>query len=377
MKSHNKKFIDDTKQASILVVDHEKLNIAMIKKILQRDGYEGIQSTQDPFSVVSFCEEEHVDLIILDINMPKLDGFGVINSLQEELGECRIPPVLVVTDVVEQEFRREALTYGARDYIVRPFDICEFLARVHNMLEVWQAHQIVEFQKDILEEKVQERTLELREAHDELQASRLDVVWRLGRAAEYGDSDTGLHIIRMSQIAAVLGRAYGMEEEQADLLLVASPMHDIGKLGIPDRVMLKPGKLDKEEWAIMQTHAQIGADILAGGNSNLMIMAHEIALTHHEKWDGSGYPNGLMGENIPLVGRISAIADVFDALTSERPYKKAWPIDEAMNLIRSESGKHFEPKLVELLEEMLPKILEIKEKYTEVFDDADDESLAS
>ena len=359
------------------MVDHEKLNIAMIKKILQRDGYEGIQSTQDPFSVVSFCEEEHVDLIILDINMPKLDGFGVINSLQEELGEGRIPPVLVVTDVVEQEFRREALTYGARDYIVRPFDICEFLARVHNMLEVWQAHQIVEFQKDILEERVQERTLELREAHDELQASRLDVVWRLGRAAEYRDSDTGLHIIRMSQIAAVLGRAYGMEEQQADLLLVASPMHDIGKLGIPDRVMLKPGKLDKEEWAIMQTHAQIGADILAGGNSNLMIMAHEIALTHHEKWDGSGYPNGLMGENIPLVGRISAIADVFDALTSERPYKKAWPIDEAMNLIQSESGKHFEPKLVELLEEMLPKILEIKEKYTEVFDDADDKSLAS
>ena len=352
------------------MVDHEKLNIAMIKKILQRDGYEGIQSTQDPFSVVSFCEEEHIDLIILDINMPKLDGFGVINSLQEELGEGRIPPVLVVTDVAEQEFRREALTYGARDYIVRPFDVREFLARVHNMLEVWQAHQIVDFQKDILEEKVQERTLELREAHDELQASRLDVVGRLGRAAEYRDNEPGLHIIRMSQIAAVLGRAYGMAEEQADLLLVASPMHDIGKLGIPDRVMLKPGKLDKEEWEIMQTHAQIGADILAGGDSNLMVMAHEIALTHHEKWDGSGYPNGLMGENIPLVGRISAIADVFDALTSERPYKKAWPIDEAMDFIRSESGKHFEPRLVELLEEILPKILEIKVKYTEVFDDA-------
>ncbi|MES0327375.1 MAG: HD domain-containing phosphohydrolase [Gammaproteobacteria bacterium] len=370
MKSHNKKFIDNINQANILVVDHQKLNIAMIKKILQRDGYEGIQSTQDPFSVVSFCEEEHIDLIILDINMPKLDGFGVINSLQEELGEGRIPPVLVVTDVAEQEFRREALTYGARDYIVRPFDIREFLARVHNMLEVWQAHQIVEFQKDILEEKVQERTLELREAHDELEASRLDVVWRLGRAAEYRDNETGLHIIRMSQIAAVLGRAYGMAEEQADLLLVASPMHDIGKLGIPDRVMLKPGKLDKEEWEIMQAHAQIGADILAGGDSNLMVMAHEIALTHHEKWDGSGYPNGLMGEKIPLVGRISAIADVFDALTSERPYKKAWPIDEAMDFIRSESGKHFEPRLVELLEEMLPKILEIKVKYTEVFDDA-------
>ena len=245
---------------------------------------------------------------------------------------------------------------------------------MHNMLEVWQAQQMVRFQKELLEEKVLERTRELREAHDQLQESRLDVVWRLGRAAEYRDNETGLHIIRMSQIAAVLGRAYGMEEETADLLQVASPMHDIGKLGIPDSVMLKPDKLDDEEWKIMQTHAQIGADILAGGSSDLMKMAHKIALTHHEKWDGSGYPNGLKGENIPLEGRICAVADVFDALTSERPYKKAWSIDETMNFIQSESGKHFEPRLVELLEEKLLKILEIKAKYTEVFNDVADET---
>lgn len=368
MKTHASQFIDDIKQANILVVDHQKLNVAMIKKVLQRDGYEGIQSTQDPFSVVSFCEEENIDLIILDIKMPKLDGFGVINSLQEELGENSIPPVLIVTDVAEQKFRREALICGARDYIVRPFDIREFLARVGNLLEVRQAHQIVKFQKDILEEKVQERTRELRAAHDELQDSRLEVVWRLGRAAEYRDNETGLHIIRMSQIAAVLGRAYGMEEEAADLLLVASPMHDIGKLGIPDSVLLKPGKLNSEEWKIMQTHAQIGADILVGGHSDLMIMAREIALSHHEKWDGSGYPNSLMGEEIPLTGRISAIADVFDALTSERPYKKAWSLEAALSWIRAESGKHFEPRLVELLEQKLPKILEIKAKYAETSD---------
>ena len=368
MKTHNSEFIDDIKQANILVVDHQKLNIAMIKKILQRDGYEGIKSTQDPFSVVSFCEEENIDLIILDIKMPKLDGFGVINSLQEELCEDCVPPILIVTDVAEQRFRREALTYGARDYINRPFDIREFLARVHNLLEVWQAHQIIKFQKDILEEKVQERTRELREAHDQLEESRLDVVWRLGRAAEYRDNETGLHIIRMSQIAAVLGRVYGMAEDEADLLLVASPMHDIGKLGIPDSVLLKPGKLDEEGWKVMQAHAQIGADILAGGNSDLMIMAYEIALTHHEKWDGSGYPNGIKGEEIPLTGRICAIADVFDALTSERPYKKAWSVEDAMDLIRSESGKHFEPRLVELLEEKLPKVLEIKQKYAETGD---------
>lgn len=370
MESHNSQFIDDLKQADILIVDHQKLNIAMIKKILHRDGFEGVKSTQDPFSVVSFCEE-NIDLIILDIKMPKLDGFGVIASLQEELGDSRIPPVLVVTDVAEQKFRREALTSGASDYIVRPFDIREFLARVHNMLEVRRAQQMVRFQKNILETKVLERTKELREAHDQLHESRLDVVWRLGRAAEYRDNETGFHIIRMSQIAAVLARAYGMEEEAADLLLLASPMHDIGKLGIPDDVLLKSGKLDKEEWLVMQAHVQIGADILKGGNSDLMIMAHEIALTHHEKWDGSGYPNALKGEEIPLSGRVSALADVFDALTSERPYKKAWSVEKALNFIRSESGKHFEPRLVELLEEKLPKVIEIKMKYAEKVDFSD------
>lgn len=365
MKTHDSSLINDLKQANILVVDHQKLNLVMVKKLLARDGYDNVQTTDDPFSVVSFCTEEEIDLIILDIKMPRLDGFGVINSLQEEMKAEDIPPVLVVTDVDEQRFRREALTTGARDYVLRPFDVRELLARVRNLLEVWQAQKIIRFQKDILEQKVEERTHELRKAHDELQDSRIEVVWRLGRAAEYRDNETGLHIIRMSQIAAVLARAYGMDEETADLLLVASPMHDIGKLGIPDYILLKPGKLDDNEWEIMKTHAQIGADILSGGTSTLMEMAHDIALTHHEKWDGSGYPNGLKGEEIPLVGRISAIADVFDALTSERPYKKAWSTAETLRLIDSESGKHFDPKLVELLHEKLTRILTIKQKYAE------------
>ncbi len=347
------------------MVDHQKLNRVMVKKLLARENYHSVQTTDDPFSVVSFCTEEEIDLIILDIKMPRLDGFGIIDSLQDEMQAEDIPPVLVVTDVIEQRFQREALSHGARDYVLRPFDVREFLARVHNLLEVWQAQKIIRFQKDILEQKVEERTRELRKAHEELLDSRIEVVWRLGRAAEYRDNETGLHIIRMSQIAAVLARAYGMDEGPADLLLVASPMHDIGKLGIPDNILLKPGKLDGEEWEIMKTHAQIGADILSGGSSDLMIMAHDIALTHHEKWDGSGYPNGLKGEDIPLVGRICAIADVFDALTSERPYKKAWPVDEALQLIDSEKEKHFEARLVELLHEKLPRILSIKQKYAE------------
>jgi putative two-component system response regulator len=365
MKTHDSSLISDIKQANILVVDHQKLNRVMVKKLLARDGYHSVQMTDDPFSVVSFCTEEDIDLIILDIKMPRLDGFGIINSLQEEVKAEDVPPILVVTDVAEQRFQREALNYGARDYVLRPFDVREFLARVRNLLEVWQAQKIIRFQKDILEQKVEERTRELRKAHEDLLESRIEVVWRLGRAAEYRDNETGLHIIRMSQMAAVLARAYGMDEQPADLLLVASPMHDIGKLGIPDSILLKPGKLDAEEWEIMKTHAQIGADILSGGSSDLMIMAHDIALAHHEKWDGSGYPKGLKGEDIPLVGRICAIADVFDALTSERPYKKAWTVAKALELIDSEKGKHFEPRLVELLHEKLPKIISIKQKYAE------------
>ena len=365
MKTHDSKLIDDIKQANILVVDYSKLNLTMIKKLLTRDGYHGVQATQDPFSVASYCEEEDIDLIVLEIKMPRLDGFGVIDSIQEVLPEKEVPPVLIVTDVDEQHYRREALNYGARDYIVRPFDVREFLARVRNLLEVWQAHKIIRFQKDILEQKVEERTRELRKAHDELHESRIDVVWRLGRAAEYRDNETGLHIIRMSQIAAVLARAIGVDEETADLLQVASPMHDIGKLGIPDSILLKPGKLDADDWEVMKTHAQIGADILSSGNSTLMEMAHDIALTHHEKWDGSGYPCGLRGEQIPLVGRICAIADVFDALTSRRPYKEAWSVEDALAYISAEKGRHFDPKLVDLLYEKLPRILTIKEKYAE------------
>lgn len=365
MKTHDSSLINDIKQANILVVDHQKLNLVMVKKLLARDNYHSVQTTDDPFSVVGFCTEEEIDLIILDIKMPRLDGFGVINSLQEEMKAEDVPPILVVTDVAEQRFRREALNCGARDYVMRPFDLREFLARVRNLLEVWQAHKIIKYQNDILEQRVEERTRELREVNEALHESRIDVVWRLGRAAEYRDNETGLHIIRMSQISAVLARAYGMDEEPADLLLVASPMHDIGKLGIPDYILLKPGKLSAEEWEIMKTHAQIGADILSGGGSTLMKMAHDIALTHHEKWDGSGYPRGLKGVDIPLVGRICAIADVFDALTSERPYKKAWSVNKALKLIDSESGKHFEPRLVELLHKRLAKILSIKGKYAE------------
>jgi putative two-component system response regulator len=198
-----------------------------------------------------------------------------------------------------------------------------------------------------------------------LQRSRLQVVQRLGRAAEYRDNETGLHIIRMSNTSALLAREAGLETSRCELLLNASPMHDIGKIGIPDEILLKPGKLEPHEWQVMKTHTLIGADLLAGDESDLMMMAHDIALTHHEKWDGNGYPHGLRGEEIPLVGRIVALADVFDALTSKRPYKPAWPVERAVALIREQAGKHFDPELAGLFLSILPEILDIHNQYAE------------
>ena len=363
------KLIDDLQAANILIVSQSKSNAAMIKNLLNKNGYTDVQVTDDPFSVAVYYENEELDLIILDIKLKGMDGFGVMQSLKESYAvngmDKAIPPVLVLTDVDLQEHRRRALMEGANDYINFPFDVREFLARIKNLLQIWQAQKIILHQKEILEYKVNQRTQDLQDAQKKLLESRLEVVRRLGRAAEYRDNETGLHIIRMSKIAALLGRASGLNDDEADMILNASPMHDIGKLGIPDSILLKPGKLDSEEWEIMQTHAQIGADILAGSTSPLLVMAHDIALSHHERWDGSGYPNGFKGDDIPIEARLSTVGDVFDALTSVRPYKQAWSTEDTMNYFRSQSGKQFDPMLVRVLEKELPKVLLIKERFSE------------
>lgn len=353
----------DLKKSSILVVDDEPANVMLLEKLLEAMGFNNVISTQDPTKVLSLFQQHNSDLILLDLNMPVLDGYGVMDKLNE-LTNNKPPPILVLTAQDMQSYRQRALDNGARDYVTKPFDASELLSRVRNLLEVQMAHKYMSHQNEILEQKVQERTQMI---HD----TRLQVVRRLGRAAEYRDNETGLHIIRMSKMAAVIGKAAGMSNEECDLLLNAAPMHDIGKIGIPDNILLKPGKFEGGEWAIMQTHAQIGADILSGDDSDLMTMAHEIALSHHEKWNGKGYPNGLEGEAIPLSGRITALADVFDALTSVRPYKKAWTVEDAVNLIKEESGQHFDPRLVELFVQILPEIIAIKEKHAEPEVDAE------
>ena len=343
--------------ASILVVDDEPANLQLLRMILESEGYTNIITNDDPTRVVDMVLHHDCDLVLLDLNMPFMDGYEVMNLLGTSL-DSPAPPIMVLTAQHDQEFRLRALSQGARDYVTKPFDRFELLARVRNLLEVQLLQRYMYNQKDALEYLVSERTREI-------QDTRLQLIRKLGRAAEYRDNETGLHLVRMSKISVILGRASGMNSRQCDMLLNASPMHDIGKIGIPDSILLKPGKLTGEEWQIMKRHPVIGADILAGDQSELLIMARQIALTHHEKWDGSGYPNGLAGTDISMEGRIVAIADVFDALTSERPYKHAWPVDEAVQFIKDNSDRHFDPQLVSLFLENIDEIVDVTRRYAE------------
>jgi len=349
---------DDSKikAAKILIVDDQPANVTLIEKMLDIDGYQNVISTTDPTQAETMYVEQSSDLVLLDLNMPVMDGYQVLARIREV--DPDYPPIIVLTAQSDRESRIKALDIGARDFLAKPFDRVELMTRIRNMLEVRIMAKAVKNQNKILDSKVKERT-------QELNNTRLEVIRRLGRAAEYRDDLTGFHIIRMSRYSQLLALATGMSEDEAENILNASPMHDIGKIGIPDNVLLKPGKLDAEEWRIMKTHVDIGVEILSGSDSVLMNMAAEIAQNHHEKWDGSGYPCGLKGEAIPLTGRVVAVADVFDALTTARPYKKAWEIEDAVNFLKEQSGQHFDPKLVELFIEILPEILKIREQYAE------------
>ena len=344
-------------QSRIFIVDDEPVNLKLLDKILTSQGYSQLVLIQDPRECLARYLEVRPDLILLDINMPHLDGYEVMEQIRE-LNDPNAPPIIILTAQHGRDYLLKALSLGARDFVGKPFDRAELLMRVSNSLDAHYAHRTLHERKELLEEMVRERTEALNE-------SRLQVVRRLGRAAEYRDNETGLHIIRMSQISEILAKGLGWSPARAELMLHASPMHDIGKIGIPDAILLKPGKLADDEWEVMKTHASIGHDILNDGNSDLLMLASEIALSHHEKWDGSGYPNGLAGEAIPQSGRIVAVADVFDALTSERPYKKVWSIEEATAYLFEKAGSHFDPEVVAQFKVKLPEIIAIKKQYNE------------
>lgn len=324
----------------LLLVDDEPLNLQVLRQILQ-DAYR-LFFAKDGVRAIELAERERPDLILLDIMMPGLTGFETCSRLKQNRATTSIP-VIFVTALSDVADEARGFEVGGVDYIAKPVSAPIVRARVKTHLSLVRA--------------------------DELRESRLHIVQCLGLAAEYKDNETGMHVIRMSHYSKILALAAGLSDADADELLHAAPMHDIGKIGIPDRILQKQGKLDDEEWRVMRQHVQIGADIIGVHERGLLKTARLVALTHHEKWDGSGYPKGLKEEDIPLEGRIVAIADVFDALTSVRPYKRAWSEDEAVELLVREKGKHFDPRLVDLFLAQLPAIREVRLRWPDVEED--------
>jgi putative two-component system response regulator len=320
----------------ILAVDDEASNLQLLRQILQ-DHYR-LLFAKDGARALELANKERPDLVLLDVMMPGMSGYEVCAALKANPLTAPIP-VIFVTALSDTADELEGFEAGAVDYITKPVSPPVVRARVRTHLSLVRM--------------------------EELKASRLAIVQRLGLAAEYKDNETGLHVIRMSHFSRILGLAVGMTEQEADDLLHAAPMHDVGKIGIPDRILQKAGPLDPDEWKVMQSHATIGAEIIGEHGEGMLALAREIALTHHEKYDGSGYPNGLAGDAIPLTGRIVAIADVFDALTSVRPYKRAWTEQEAVEHMVQQKGKHFDPALIDLFVTQLPAIRAVRERWAE------------
>jgi len=324
----------------ILAVDDEPTNLLLLKRILERAGYARVHTTTDAARVTRMFAEIQPDLVLLDLHMPSIDGFALMEQLAPLAGGRGGVPFLVLTADATESVKRRALASGARDFLTKPFSQAELLLRVRNLLEVQLLHRRLRAQNENLEQQVAERTRDL-------ELARLEILSRLALAAEYRDDDTQQHAWRIGQACALLALEVGVPGQEVELIRRAAPLHDIGKIGIPDSILLKPGKLTDGEFEQVKRHTTIGAEILSGSQSPLLRLAERIALTHHERWDGRGYPCRLSGEEIPLVGRIAAIADVFDALTHERPYKRAWPVAQAAAEILSQKGRQFDPRLVD------------------------------
>jgi len=332
--------------AKLLIVDDERANLALLERILKRAGYVHVTATDDPEEAVERFEALEPDLVCTDLHMPRMNGLEVIDALVRRIPPGAFLPILVLTADLSQEAEEEALSRGAKDFITKPFRASQIELRVGNLLRTRQLHLELHHHADQLEQMVTERTIEL-------EAARMDVLERLAQAAEYRDATTGEHTQRVGRLAGLLARALGLDRETSELIERAAPLHDVGKIGVPDNILLKPSGLTEDERAAMQQHVDVGARLLARGRSKLIQMAELIALTHHERWDGSGYPRALARDAIPLPGQIVAVADVFDTLVSERPYKRAWPLEKAVAEMQRQSGSWFAPTLVSTLLQVL------------------------
>jgi putative two-component system response regulator len=340
--------------STILLVDDQESNIVFLERLLKHQGYKRVISMVDSREVLPYIKSQEPDLILLDLSMPYLDGWQILAELKNLIPKNHYVPVIVLTADSSRETRLRALSAGAIDFLTKPLDTLEILNRIHNLLYSRHLHKQQHLHSILLEKTVEVRTLELVRANHELEKANAslgsvhhELLAKLSLAAEYRDDDTGEHAMRVAKLAYLIALQLGLPITTAELILQAARLHDIGKIGIPDHILLKPGKLSIGEMKIMKTHCQIGARLLEGSSSKFLAMAKTIALTHHERWDGKGYPVGLCAEDIPIEGRIVAIADLFDALTSNRSYRPAWPRDEAIRLILEEKGHSFDPQVVD------------------------------
>lgn len=341
----------------VLIVDDTEINLilfsALVKKLDDCEAHVFADSRQ----ALAWTRDNVPDLIIVDYMMPELDGLEFIRLVREMAGR-KLVPILMITANDQKPIRYRALDLGANDFLTKPIDKVEFLARTRNMLSLNQARKHMADHASWL-------AGEVRKATKEIMARERETVFRMSKAAEYRDPETGAHILRMAHFSMLIARELGLSAEDQQLLLEAAPMHDIGKVGIPDKILLKPARLNEQEFEVMKQHAIFGYELLSGSSSKLLQAGADIARGHHEKFDGSGYPYGLKGEEIPIFSRIVAVADVFDALTSERPYKKAWEVPVAVDFLKKGRGTHFDPACVDAFLRAWDEVEQVRSKYRE------------
>jgi len=328
------------KRAKILAVDDDPQSLRLVERLLADNGFTAVRTVSDPRSVAPLYAEIHPDLILLDLHMPTMSGFEVMDELRALVPSTAYLPIIAITSDTSPETKRQALASGAKDFLTKPLDETEVLLRIRNHLETRHLYRELAGRTHNLEATVRDRT---RELHD----TQVEILDRLAAAAEYRDFESGEHTRRVGRMAGLIAAALGLLDAEVDLIRHAAPLHDLGKIGIPDKILLKPGTLTRKEFEVMKDHTRIGASMLSGGRSEIVILTESIALSHHESWDGKGYPLGLAGERIPQAGRIVGLADSFDALISDRPYRKALQFEDAMESVRSERGTRFEPRVLD------------------------------
>lgn len=349
--------MDDFKDLNILICDDSITNALILTKLVEDEIEASVVTLTDPRKIEPTLVQQSIDLMILDLEMPHLNGFDILAYVRERFEPDQLP-VIVITGVSGKEIRNKALLHGANDFLHKPFDQVEVALRVKNLLKIRKSYLLHEQNSASLEKQVEQRTKQLRKSIDGL-------LYSLAVAGELKDDETGKHVLRVGKYAHILAKGYGLPDDLADMIQRAAPLHDIGKIGIPDNILLKPGKLDNSEREVMNQHTTFGFNLIGDNDSSLIQMAQSIAYSHHERWDGQGYPCALKGESIPIEGRITAIADVFDALTTERPYKKPWSIDDATSYIAQEAGNAFDPALINVFQRNLTSIKDVCVRFAD------------